>query len=53
MLHPRNLMKACRQAVSNKGSSGIDGMTTKDLKNRFRSIRPALENQIKSGVYLP
>ncbi len=46
-------MKAYRQVVLNQGSAGIDGMTTRDLKNHFRSIRPTLENQIKSGKYLP
>ena len=32
VLHPRNLYKSYRQVVSNKGASGVDGMSVKELQ---------------------
>lgn len=53
VLHPSNMMRACRQVVKNKGSAGIDGMGVESLYDFFRSNREELENSMREGRYLP
>ena len=53
VLHPNNLMKACRQVVSNKGSAGVDGMSVKELHGYFRENRDTLTASLRNGTYLP
>lgn len=31
ILNPRNIRRACKAVVSNKGSAGVDGMSVKEL----------------------
>lgn len=50
---PCNLNEALRQVVRNSGSSGIDGMTVKELKGWFSKNHQTLSEQLKSGSYLP
>ena len=51
VLHPRNLTKAYYKVVSNKGSSGIDGMKTNDLKSFIDLNRPTITHQILNQGY--
>jgi RNA-directed DNA polymerase len=53
VLQARNLTKACQQVVSNKGSSGIDGMKVGDLKSYIDQHRNTLTNQILTKAYVP
>ncbi len=48
-----NLEKACRHVISNKGSSGIDGMTTDELKVWFQNNHIELQGSLLSGRYIP
>ena len=53
VLHPRNLTKAYRQVASNKGSAGIDGMKTGDLKSFIDGNRSAIALDILNRRYIP
>ena len=53
VLHPRNLTKAYRQVASNKGSAGIDGMKTDDLKSFIDENRSAIALDILHRRYIP
>ena len=53
ILHPANLMRACRQTERNKGSAGVDGMKTDELYAFLQVYREGLKSSIRSGVYLP
>lgn len=48
-LQPKNLYKAYRQVVSNKGSSGVDGMSVYELsykdENRIQLITSILNRK--------
>jgi len=48
-----NLNAACRQVVSNKGSSGIDRMTTTELLPWLMSHKESLLTSRYSGTYRP
>ena len=48
-----NLSTACRKVIKNGGSSGIDGMTTKDLKDWFSMNHQRLVTLLLSGDYRP
>lgn len=53
VLNPRNIMRAYRQVLSNKGSAGVDGMQVKDLSEHLKIIREQIESEIRQGRYLP
>lgn len=53
ILHPMNLMRALRHVERNKGSAGIDRMTTKELGSYFRAHRTEIETSVRTGTYLP
>lgn len=53
VLRPRNLTTACNRVVSNKGSSGIDGMKTDDLKSFIDDNRSVIALDILNRKYLP
>ncbi|WP_229655530.1 hypothetical protein [Pedobacter puniceum] len=42
VLRPQNLQKALQQVMANKGSAGIDGLKTTDLKAYVQKHREAL-----------
>ncbi len=50
---PLNVTKACRQVVSNGGSSGIDGMKTEELKEWLGKNLSRLRESLLSGTYQP
>jgi group II intron reverse transcriptase/maturase len=53
VLNPRNVMRAYRQVVKNKGSAGVDGMTVKELYAHLTKNRTQIETNIRNGKYLP
>lgn len=53
VLQPKNLYKAYRQVVSNKGSGGVDGMKVSELKVYKDQYRDQIATDILSKQYLP
>jgi RNA-directed DNA polymerase len=53
VLNRRNIMRAYRQVVSNKGSAGVDGMPVKELYAHLTKNREQIEADIRQGKYLP
>jgi group II intron reverse transcriptase/maturase len=53
ILSPANLNRAYRQVVSNKGSSGIDGMSTNELLGWLHIHKEELLTSLYSGTYRP
>lgn len=46
-------MRAYRQVVTNKGSSGVDGMTVRKLYEHLTKNRERIESELRQGRYLP
>lgn len=53
VLNRRNVMRAYRQVVSNKGSAGVDGMQVSDLYQHLTKNRERIESELRQGKYLP
>jgi RNA-directed DNA polymerase len=53
VLNRRNVMRAYRQVVTNKGSAGVDGMSVKELYSHLTKNREQLESAIREGNYQP
>lgn len=53
ILHPKNLYKACRRVVSNKGSAGVDGMGVEKLREYMETNRKDIVSYILKGNYKP
>ena len=53
ILSPMNLNKAYKQAVSNNGSGGVDGMKTTELLSWLGDHKDTLITSIYSGTYRP
>ena len=53
VLHPSNMMRACRQVVRNKVSAGVDGMEVETLPDYFRSTCKEIESALRESIYLP
>ena len=51
--HPYNLQKALEQVVANKGSAGVDGIKTAQLKEYFPKRKDQLLQEVRQGNYLP
>ena len=52
ILNPRNIRRACKAVVSNKGSAGVEGMSVKELPSHLRLHREAIATGIRSGSYV-
>ncbi|MGY0693717.1 group II intron reverse transcriptase/maturase [Virgibacillus sp. FSP13] len=48
-----NLLQAIKRVEENKGSHGVDQMTTKDLRNHLVENWTTVTNQLRSGSYQP
>lgn len=46
VVHPYNLQKAVEQVISNKGSAGVDGIKTSQLKTLF----PKRKDQLLEAI---
>jgi len=53
VLQPRNLERALRQVMVNKGSAGVDGLRTDQLVKYLETYKPKLLSDIKGNIYLP
>ena len=53
ILNPRNIRRACKEVVSNKGSAGVDGMLVKELPSHLRTHLNAISTAICNGSYVP
>ncbi len=53
VLKRKNLYKAYRQVVQNKGSAGIDKMTVYELANHLEANRDGIITSILSHAYAP
>ena len=53
VLQPKNLYKAYRKVVSNKGSAGVDGMGVKELRDYMDANRIDIVRSVISGDYIP
>ena len=53
ILSPSNLNAAYKRVVSNKGSGGIDGMSTDDLLSWLRVHKEELLSSLQAGRYRP
>ena len=53
ILDRRNLEKALVQVISNKGSGGIDGMQTDELRDYLNNHYQVLKSEILEGIYKP
>lgn len=52
ILKGKNIRNACKQVLSNKGSSGADGMTVKEIPDYFKLNQRDLCERIRSDRYL-
>ncbi|NBC24984.1 MAG: hypothetical protein GVX78_05145 [Bacteroidetes bacterium] len=46
-----NLTASLKRVISNGGSSGVDGMGVKELKDWFSANQKELKNQLKTNSY--
>jgi RNA-directed DNA polymerase len=53
ILDIRNVQYACKQVVSNKGTGGIDGMQTDELRDFLNAHWQTLRKDILEGIYKP
>jgi group II intron reverse transcriptase/maturase len=53
VVSPENCGKALKAVVSNDGSPGIDGMTTKQLSGHLEKHWPKIEAKLMEGKYTP
>ena len=51
VVHPYNLQKALEHVIANKGSAGVDGISTKELRKVFTEKKDQLVTEIKQGNY--
>ena len=50
---PRNLIKAMRKVIRNKGSAGIDGMKVEELPAYLQSNMKRMQEWLLTGSYIP
>ena len=53
VLNRRNVMRAYRQVVTNKGSAGVDGMPVRGLYKYLTNNRERIETELRQGKYQP
>ncbi len=53
ILDRRNLEKALKAVISNKGSGGVDGMQTDELRDYLTHHYQVLKQEILDGIYQP
>ena len=52
VVNNKNVLKAIRQTVSNKGASGVDGMSVSELKDYYAKHKSVLLNTIVNHRYV-
>jgi RNA-directed DNA polymerase len=53
VLSKANMLKACHQVVSNKGSAGVDGMSVTKLSDHWEENQRQIATSVCNGRYLP
>jgi len=53
VLNPTNLTKSANRVIKNKGSHGVDNLSSKELKKYLDKNRNQLIEQIRNGKYYP
>ena len=53
VLSGRNVLRAIKQVVSNKGAPGIDGMTVDQYEAHHRRHWRSIVEHIRAGSYIP
>ena len=53
VLSKANMLKACHQVVSNKGSAGVDGMSVMKLSDHWEENQRRISTSVCNGRYLP
>ena len=53
MVTEANALEAWRAVERNSGAPGIDGMTTKELREHLRKHRESICNKLVAGTYVP
>lgn len=53
VLERQNLIDALERVEANKGSAGVDGMTTQELRNYLKSNWTEIRSQLLAGEYQP
>ena len=53
VLERRNLNRAYRKVLANKGASGVDGLQVSDLKDYLHQKGAKLIESVRSGIYQP
>lgn len=52
VINRKNMLRAYRQVLSNKGSAGVDGMTVKELSAHLDKNREQIVLEVYKGTYL-
>ena len=53
VIKPDNAWAALRAVERNGGAPGIDGMTTKELRNHLKTHWPVIRDKLRKGTYVP
>ena len=53
ILSKENLNRAYRKVVSNKGASGVDGVTVEELGGYIRENKDKIVTSIRNRTYMP
>lgn len=53
VVNRKNMLRAYKQVVSNKGSAGVDGMSVKELSVHLKENRDKIVTAVCNGKYLP
>jgi RNA-directed DNA polymerase len=51
VINRKNMLKAYRQVLSNKGSAGVDGMSVKELSSHLKENRDTIVTAVCNGKY--
>ena len=53
VINRKNMLRAYRQVLANKGSAGVDGMSVKELSDHLNKNREQIALKVCNGNYLP
>ena len=53
VVEPRNMKKALKRVMANKGAAGIDGVSVDQLPGHLQRHWPAIREQLLAGTYVP
>jgi len=53
VVESRNMRKAYRRVVANRGSAGVDRMTVAELEDHLKKYWPTLREKLLEGKYIP